>query len=638
MCGISGYFSSNNSFSRNELLKISQKMNNSLYHRGPDSEGEWLEDDLSCLFSHRRLSIIDLTKNGFQPMLSRSKRYVLCYNGEIYNCEELKKLLRNKLSGHSDTEVILELFAQYGLESVINKIHGMFAFSLYDRKKKQLFLCRDRIGKKPLFWSKIGNSLVFSSELKSLMYFPNFQKRVNRNSISNFLRHGYIPSPNTIFKNTFKLEPGNILKIDLKTFSPKIKNYWSLEKVVKDRSFFEHSDRELIEKLDDLLTDSVSRRMIADVPLGCFLSGGIDSSVITAIMQKVSKEKVNTFSIGFNESGYDEAIFAKKIANHIGTNHTQVYVSSKDALDVVPLIPKVYDEPFADSSQIPTFLISSLARKSVKVALSGDGGDELFLGYNRYLIIEKIAWVLKLPNFIKKIICFAIKFFTPNQWNKLNNIFLNGVIPPQIGDKLYKFIKVLMNNKSSFYRQLISSWDNPDNLVINGYENKGLIWQNNFESLVDEFSEKLRLLDTLTYLPDDILTKVDRASMSNSLEVRSPILDHQIVEFSWNLKKKMLFRNDKSKWILRQVLKNYVPEEYFTRPKMGFGIPISDWLRNDLKNWSQDLLSDQIFKKYGFLNKEPIQKRWSEHLDMKNDWHSSIWSVLMIHAWAEEYL
>lgn len=638
MCGISGYFSSKNLFSKNKLLKISNDMNNSLIHRGPDSGGVWIEHNTSCFLAHRRLSIIDLTKNGSQPMISKSKRFILCYNGEIYNCKELQKLLQNKLNGHSDTEIILELFAQYGLENVIEKIHGMFAFSLYDRKKKQLFLCRDRLGKKPLFWSKIGNSFIFSSELKSLMRFPNFQKIVNRNAISNFLRHGYIPSPNTIFENTFKLGPGKILKIDLKTFSPKIKNYWSLEKVIKNRAFFQNDDRELIKKLDNLLTDSVSQRMIADVPLGSFLSGGIDSSIVTALMQKVSKEKVNTFSIGFNESSYNEANFAKKIANHLGTNHTEVYISSKEAQDVVPLIPKYYDEPFGDSSQIPTFLISSIARKSVKVALSGDGGDELFHGYNRYEMADKMIWIFKLPTFFKIIIYSAVKLFTPNQWNKLNNIFSNSIIPPQIGDKLYKLIKIIFNDYNNFYLNLISAWDNPNNLVINGHETKGLVWENNLDQVVTEFSEKIRALDTLTYLPDDILTKVDRASMANSLEVRSPILDNRVVEFSWNLKKTMMSRHNKSKWILRQVLKNYVPEKFFDRPKMGFGVPISVWLRNDLKSWSQDLLSDQTFSKHGLLNKEPIQKRFNEHQNMKNDWHFSLWNILMLHAWADEYL
>ena len=553
-------------------------------------------------------------------MISKSKRFVICYNGEIYNSKNLQKLLKTKLRGHSDTEIILELFEKFGLENVLDKLIGMFAFALYDRKLKKLFLCRDRIGKKPLFWSKINDNFIFSSELKSLMCFPGFKKNLNRDAISNFLRHGYIPSPNSIFQNTFKLQPGKILTIDQKKFFPQIKSFWSLENIVKNRSLINIGNSEIIKNLDNLLTDSVSRRMIADVPVGSFLSGGIDSSVVTAIMQKVSKRKVNTFSIGFREDSYDEANFAKKIAEKLGTNHTEVYLDSKEAQNVIPLIPKFYDEPFGDSSQIPTYLVSKIARKSVKVALSGDGGDELFLGYNRYIMANQFKWIFSLPIPIKKTLIYLIKFLTPNQWNKLNSLISNKILPPQIGDKLYKLSKIMTGDKNDFYRHLISSWDNPNNVVLDGNEEKGLIWNNDFDSYIDDFSEKLKLIDSLTYLPDDILTKVDRASMAVSLEVRTPILDHRIIEFSWNLNKNLMLKGNKGKWILRQVLKNYLPESYYERPKMGFGVPINNWLRKDLKQWAEYLFSDKIFNKYEIFRKEEVLKKWKEHIDYKHDY------------------
>ncbi len=641
MCGISGIFSL--SKKNPEVIKLVQSMNNSLKHRGPDDSGVWNENDFSCILAHRRLSIVDLSVTGKQPMISKSTRFIISYNGEVYNTQELKKILTENnitLRGHSDTELILELCEILGIENVLKKLIGMFGFALYDRKEKKIYLCRDRLGIKPIYWTLIkNNEFVFSSELKPLILHPLVSKKINRNTISNFLRHGYIPAPFSIYDNVFKLEPGKILEISKKDFNPKIQSFWNLQDIIKERKFDKkRNEQSYVTELDDLLNDSVSKRMIADVPVGSFLSGGIDSTTISAIMQKNSLNKIKTFSIGFKESDYNEAVYAKEIAHYLGTDHNELYLTAHEAQEFIPLIPRYFDEPFADSSQIPTYLISKMAVKKVKVALSGDGGDEMFMGYNRYMIAENMDWIFRLPNFFKRIIIGIITLGSSNHWNMLSKIFPKKIIPPQLGDKLYKLVKILKDEEPDFYRILISSFDYPDSYMIRGTEEKGMIWENNFESYITEYVERLKLLDTLTYLPDDILTKVDRSSMAVSLEVRVPILDHRIVEFSWTLPKKIQIKKNQSKWILRQVLKKYIPEKFFERPKMGFGVPIDSWLRKDLKNWGSHLLSDEVFKKHQLLKKNDIQLMWKQHQSNEKNWQYPIWNVLMLHSWAEEYL
>ena len=641
MCGISGIFSL--SKKNPEVIKLVQSMNNSLKHRGPDDSGVWNENDFSCILAHRRLSIVDLSVTGKQPMISQSTRFIISYNGEVYNIQELKKILTENnvtLRGHSDTELILELCEILGIENVLKKLIGMFGFALYDRKEKKIYLCRDRLGIKPIYWTLIkNNEFVFSSELKPLILHPLVSKKINRNTISNFLRHGYIPAPFSIYDNVFKLEPGKILEISKKDFNPKIQSFWNLQDIIKERKFDKkRNEQSYVTELDDLLNDSVSKRMIADVPVGSFLSGGIDSTTISAIMQKNSLNKIKTFSIGFKESDYNEAVYAKEIAHYLGTDHNELYLTAHEAQEFIPLIPRYFDEPFADSSQIPTYLVSKMAVQKVKVALSGDGGDETFMGYNRYMIAENMDWIFRLPNFFKRIIIGIITLGSSNHWNMLSRIFPKKMIPPQLGDKLYKLVKILKDEEPDFYRVLVSSFDYPDSYLISGTEEKGMIWENNFESYITEYVERLKLLDTLTYLPDDILTKVDRSSMAVSLEVRVPILDHRIVEFSWTLPKKIQIKKNQSKWILRQVLKKYIPEKFFERPKMGFGVPIDSWLRNDLKNWGSHLLSDEVFKKHKLLKKNDIQLMWRQHQSNEKNWQYPIWNVLMLHSWAEEYL
>ena len=641
MCGISGIFSLSNK--NPDVIKLVQSMNNSLKHRGPDDSGVWNENDFSCILAHRRLSIVDLSATGKQPMISKSTRFIICYNGEVYNTKELNIILTENnisLRGHSDTELILELCEILGIENVLKKLIGMFAFALYDRKEEKIYLCRDRLGIKPIYWTLINNNeFVFSSELKPLILHPQVPKKINRNIISNFLRHGYIPAPFSIYDNVFKLEPGKILEISKKDFNPKIESFWNLQDIIKERKIDKkRHEQSYVTELDELLNDSVSKRMIADVPVGSFLSGGIDSTTVSAIMQKNTLNKIKTFSIGFKESDYNEAEYAKEIANYLGTEHNELYLTSQEAQKFIPLIPKYFDEPFADSSQIPTYLISKMAVKEVKVALSGDGGDEMFMGYNRYMIAENMDWVFRLPNFFKRIIIGIINLGSSNHWNMLSRVFPKKIIPSQLGDKLYKLVKILKDEEPDFYRILISSFDYPDSHIISGTEEKGMIWENNFESYITEYVERLKLLDTLTYLPDDILTKVDRSSMAVSLEVRVPILDHRVVEFSWMLPKKIQIKKNQSKWILRQVLKKYIPEKFFKRPKMGFGVPIDSWLRKDLKNWGSHLLSDEVFKKYELLKKNDIQLMWRQHQSNEKNWQYPIWNVLMLHSWAEEYL
>ena len=640
MCGIIGIFSKKKK--NQSIINEINKMAESIHHRGPDDGDTWFNQNYSCVLSHKRLSIVDLSKNGLQPMVSKSKRFVITYNGEIYNSFDLKKLLKSKnidLKGHSDTEIILELIDCYGIKKILPKLIGMFAFGVFDNLENKIYLCRDRLGKKPLFWSIINNNLIFASELKPFNIFNGFKKLINKNAVANFLRHGYIPAPYSIYEGVFKLEPGSILEISGNDFNPKISKFWDLTGIVKKRTIIkDQTENELINNLDDLLTDSISKRMLADVPLGAFLSGGIDSSTVCAIMQKISSRKIKTFSIGFHENDYNEANHAKKIAQHLKTEHHELYLTPSEAQSFIPEIPKYFDEPFADSSQIPTFLISKMAVEKVKVALSGDGGDELFMGYNRYMIANNVNWIFNLPDFLKKFIINFINLGSKKSWNTLSKIFPNSFVPSQLGEKLYKLTKILKEDDPDFYRFLISSIDNPDNYLIEGNEEKGLVWQNNFDTYLNDYVEKLKLLDTLTYLPDDILTKVDRASMAVSLEVRVPLLDHRIVEFAWCLPKNIQIRKTKTKWILREVLKKYVPENYFNRPKMGFGVPIDSWLRKDLKNWASHLLSDEVFKKYGLLKKNDIQLMWKQHQNYQKNWQNSIWNILMLHSWAQEYL
>jgi len=631
MCGITGFFDTSAALAGDTMRQIVAAMADTLRHRGPDDEGTWVDEAAGVALGHRRLSIIDLSPAGHQPMVSSDGRYVIVYNGEVYNFPDLKSELEglgNRFRGESDTEVILAAMAEWGIEKAVERLNGMFAFALWDRRERELFLVRDRVGIKPLYYGWAGKVFLFGSELKALRRFPNFPGEIDRDSLCLFLRHNYIPAPRSIYRGFYKLEPGHILKIAARGGVEK-RCYWSLKEVV-DRAFsdpFRGNEEEAAEALDALLGDAVRRRMVSDVPLGAFLSGGIDSSTVVALMQAQNDRPVRTFSIGFHESGYDEAVYAKRVAEHLGTDHTELYVTPKEAMEVIPSLPGIYDEPFSDSSQIPTFLVSKLTRRHVTVSLSGDGGDELFAGYNRYFLglrlwrkLSLVPQRLRLP--LGKILWhLAEKGTSPAAGSRVfDRMGKLGEIVGEAGD----FI--------SFYRYLVSHWKKPESVVIGGKEEPAGIWMAAERiGLVPSMQQ----IDFCTYLPDDILTKVDRASMAVSLEARVPLLDHRVVEFAWRLPLSLKIRQGKGKWLLRKVLSRYVPFTLVERPKMGFGVPLDAWLRGPLRDWAETLLDERRLLKEGFFKPEPIRRKWEEHISGKRNWHYYLWDVLMFQAWLE---
>ncbi|OHE76491.1 MAG: asparagine synthase (glutamine-hydrolyzing) [Verrucomicrobia bacterium RIFCSPHIGHO2_12_FULL_41_10] len=641
MCGLAGFLTANHD--AENRAKIITQMTNRLRQRGPDDAGIWLNQDDGIALGHRRLAIIDLSLAGHQPMQSHDCRYVIVYNGEIYNFLELKKELQSKshaFSGHSDTEVILTLIIEYGLEAALKRMRGMFAFALWDKKEKTLHLARDRIGEKPLYYGLVNGSFVFASELKAIRAYPDFHNPINRTSLALFLQYGYVPTPHSIFKNIYKLTPGSYLSISSSKASikalPKPKIYWSASQIAADgiANSLCLTDKEAIQQADGLLNSVIKNQMIADVPIGAFLSGGIDSSVVAAIMQANSARPIQTFTIGFNDKNYNEAHYAKAVAQHLKTNHTELYVDAQQAMRIIPQLPMIYDEPFADSSAIPTFLVAQLTKQHVTVSLSGDGGDELFGGYNRYLL-GKTLWkkIALLPYPVRLIIRKLLLSISPAHWQQL----LKLMKLPNIGDKLHKFAAVLdAKSPELFYQQLISQWHNSHDIVNQTVAMIGLsttLFQQ-FEAM--DFIEKMMITDTLSYLPDDIMVKVDRATMAVSLESRAPYLDHQLIEWMWQLPLHMKVRNSTTKWLLRQVLAQYVPIDLFDRPKMGFAVPLDAWLRGPLRDWAENLLNKKHLKQQGFLQAEPILEKWQEHLSGKRNWQHPLWTVIMFQAWINQ--
>lgn len=642
MCGITGFWNFKHDLSQEKLVESVKAMSNEIAHRGPDSWGVWSDETVGIALGHRRLSIVDLSEAGHQPMISQSGNSVITYNGEIYNAEELKAELIQKghqFRGHSDTEVILEGCEAWGVEVTCKRLIGMFAFAFWDRKTRILFLVRDRLGIKPMYWGFNKGILFFGSQLKSFMAYPHWQSRINKDALTAYFRFNYIPAPWSILEGINKLASGTILAIDPsgKTTTAR---FWDLQTVVsnglgKRRT---QSEAQLVEELDVLLRDAVKRRMIAEVPLGSFLSGGIDSSTVVALMQVQSKNPIKTFSIGFHEQEYNEAHYAAMVAKHLGTEHHELYLPVNEAQNIIPDIPEWFDEPFADVSQIPTFLVSKLAREQVKVSLSGDGGDELFAGYNRYLMGYSIWYKLKwIPYWLRRIGANSIQKIKPNYWENLSRLVPVKAWPTLLVDRLYKLADVLkLKNAQDFYCSLVSHWDDPSALVLEGREIAQYPW-NTQKIHFENFIENMQYLDTLTYLPDDILTKVDRASMAIGLEARVPLLDHRVVEFAWQLPLSMKVRQGQGKWLLRQVLNRYIPEKLIKRPKKGFGVPIGEWLRGPLCQWAQDLLAYDQIKQQGLLNPDLIQQRWQEHLSLKRNWQYSLWGVLMFQSWYQKW-
>ena len=636
MCGLAGFLDDNPRRSNGELTSIASRMADALIHRGPDGSGVWVDEEAGIGLSHRRLSIVDLSEAGSQPMISSCSRYVIIYNGEVYNSDELRADLPGvDFRGHSDTEVILEGIARWGVEHTVKRLIGMFAFVLWDRESRHVFLVRDRLGIKPLYWSRCKNSLLFGSELKALWQHPAFDHEIDRGALAAYTRHNYVPGPRSIFRSVKKLPPGCILIVKPGQ-EPRELKYWTMEDVARsglmERTVV--SDEDAVGQLDGLLGDAVKRRMVADVPLGAFLSGGIDSSTVAALMQAQSDRPIRTFSIGFHESGYNEAKHAAAVAHHLATEHTELYVTSEQARDVIPRLPDMFDEPFADSSQIPTFLVSELARRDVTVALSGDGGDELFAGYNRYTFTSDLWQKISVaPKPARRLLAATIRGLSPRAWDQLFAILPQKLRRAQAGDKLYKLASVMAGGADELYRGLVSQWDQPDSLVIDAHEPDSVLSDPKLKYWLNDQIERMQYLDTITYLPDDILTKVDRASMAASLEARVPILDHRVVEFAWKLPMQYKIRNGTSKWVLRQVLERYVPSKLFEREKMGFGVPIDAWLRGPLRDWAEDLLDERRLRDQGYFHPEPIRQRWQEHLSGTRNFQYPIWTILMFQAW-----
>lgn len=641
MCGIAGYIDLSASTGSETLDQHARAMAGAMHHRGPDDHGTWSDTEAGIALAQARLSIIDLSAAGHQPMVSASGRYVIVYNGEVYNAPELKRELDDiQWRGHSDTEAILEGCARWGVQATAEKLLGMFAFALWDREERTLTLVRDRFGIKPLYWGSVGGKLLFGSELKALMAIGGWNREIDRDALASYLRFNYVPAPHSIFKGVNKLQPGHILTWTAGETS--IKTYWSLRDVAKQglADPLDIGDGEAIDQLDRLVRDAVRRRMVADVPVGAFLSGGIDSSTVVAAMQAENTGPVHTYSIGMGEPGYNEAEYAKAIAKHLGTDHTELYVSPNDARAVIPNLPTYYDEPFADSSQIPTFLVSELARKSVTVALSGDGGDELFCGYTRYFWGDRL-WrrTGPLPGFLKHAMAGAIRTLSPEQWDTLGKLLPANLRPSLLGIKAHKAAAVFsIDDQNALFRRLVSVWADPTALVPGATEPENVLWDQSMADDVVPFQERMQVLDGLTYLPDDILTKVDRASMAVSLEARVPFLDHRIAEFAYRLPHHLRVRDGQGKWILRQVLSRYVPRPLFERPKMGFGIPVGQWLAGPLREWAEDLLEPAKLEAGGLLNAAPIRAAWAAHLSGSANNEVQLWTVLMFQAWRAQWM
>uniref|UniRef100_UPI004056C566 asparagine synthase (glutamine-hydrolyzing) n=1 Tax=Candidatus Electrothrix sp. TaxID=2170559 RepID=UPI004056C566 len=602
----------------------------------------------------------DLSPSGHQPMHSGSGRYVIVFNGEVYNHLILRKQLEDDekeqraWQGHSDTETLLACFETWGIKKSLQSFVGMFALAVWDRKERQLTLARDRMGEKPLYYGWCNGNFLFASELKALRRYPDFTNSIARDVLSLYLRYLYIPAPYSIYQDIYKLEPGCMLTLnssdrytcpDLAPHAPSqesdwtLQRYWSLhDSINKKEQGLLLDDRETLSFLEDALMQSVQMQSLADVPLGAFLSGGVDSSLIVALMQSQAMQPVKTFSIGFTEKGYSEAIYAKAVAEHLQTDHTELYLTASQAIDIIPQLPTLYDEPFADSSQIPTFLVAQMARQYVTVALSGDGGDELFGGYNRYLwapkIWKKIGW---LPYGLRQRICRLLLLISQNHALAAQQGITRRIPIALAGEKLQKLGQRLLDvrNIDEFYLSLVAEWRRPEDIVANSKEPATLLMSQESWPQLDRIEERMMYLDAMTYLPDDILCKVDRAAMGNSLETRVPFLDHRVVELAWQLPLHMKIRNKQGKWALRQILYKYVPRELIERPKQGFALPLGDWLRRPLRAWAEDLLDPVRLSQEGYFRPEPIRKKWLEHINGKRHWEHSLWSVLMFQAWLE---
>ena len=643
MCGIAGIFLHPEKSDPRKLATIAQ-LTATLQHRGPDASGTWIDVEGGIALGHRRLSIVDLSEAGKQPMLSRDKNLVMSFNGEVYNFAELRRTLEkshHRFRGHSDSEVMLATFESFGIEASLPQFSGMFALGVWDRRARTLHLMRDRMGKKPLYIAIVPDGIVFASELKAIRAYPGFEPRIDRNAIAMVLQYGFIPDHSCIWEGVFKLPPGSILSItadDVATGSlphlrRQVRRWWQLAATAEagQRNLLTENPADLETELDQLLRDAVQQRMKADVPFGVFLSGGIDSSMIVALMQAQSQQPIRSFTIGFAESSYDEAHHAAMVARHFGMEHTEFRVTPDEALAVIPDIPQVWDEPFADESQIPTLLLSRLARQHVTVALSGDGGDECFGGYSRHIAMARLGLLFKMPARLRHMMASAFHMRSPEAWEKwFGSLPLSEDMRALlIKDNLDKLARVLnVTNDGELYHRLMSFSRGSQTASF------GLLEHEDIPDLSDAASH-IMYCDMASYLVGDILVKLDRATMAASLEARSPFLDHRVVEFAWRLPTALKVRNGQGKWILRQVLRRYLPEYLFERPKQGFNVPIGFWLRGPLREWAQGLLDMRRIRDDGLIDSRSVQACWQEHLTGQRDRSRYLWSVLMVQSWLD---
>ena len=650
MCGIAGLIDRRLP-GRQQLLNLAGEMAERLTHRGPDDRGVWAQESAGVALGFRRLAIIDLSPAGHQPMESACSRYVISFNGEVYNHREMRNELQkraHRFTGTSDTEVMLAAISEWGLRDAVGRFVGMFAFALWDSLEQKLYLVRDRLGIKPLYYSWTPNVFLFASELKALHAHPSFIGKIDRRALALMQRFGYIPDPHCIYDDARKLLPGNLLVIPAGSSpfqEPRISPYWSIDDIraaePPDRAMGPEEEAE--SRLDALIREAVRLRMIADVPVGAFLSGGIDSSMVVAVMQGMAQRSVKTFTIGFEEEGFNEANQAREVAKHLGTDHTELVVTASTAQSVIPRLPEMFDEPFADSSQIPTYLVSALARRDVTVSLSGDGGDELFNGYDRYVLGAR-TWkhLARCPRALRDPASKILHRFSPDQWDAIYRKFYRFLPPRQqvsgFGRKIHKLANLLAaQSPGDFYRLLVSQWQDGSEILLDASEPTTAFNYFRDAQSPASFLESMARTDLMTYMPGDILAKVDRASMSVGLEARVPLLDHRIVEFALRLPMSFKVRKDVGKYILRKLLYKYVPQKLVDRPKMGFGVPIGQWLRGPLREWAQDLLDERAIRDAAYFRADKLRQLWSEHLTGQVDWSSRLWTVLMFQSWLKRW-
>jgi asparagine synthase (glutamine-hydrolysing) len=645
MCGIAGFWQTKR---QAEIpAEILLRMGHALKHRGPDDSGVFYDDSTGVGLVHRRLSIIDLSPAGHQPMASHSGRFLIIFNGEVYNYEEVRKELGpgHTWRGHSDTEVMLEAFERWGVEAAVRRFVGMFAFALWDRKERKLYLVRDRLGIKPLYYGWVEGQFVFASELKAIRQYPGFQAQIDRDVLALYMRHNYVPAPHSIYQGISKLNAGCILMLGGPQEQPVVSQYWSATEIAKQglRSPVQGSETEIVEQLERTLAEAVKLRMISDVPLGAFLSGGIDSSTVVALMQSQSARPVKTFTIGFHEDAYNEADHAKSVASHLGTDHTELYVTPQEALNVVPLLPAMYDEPFADVSQVPTYLVSKLARQSVTVSLSGDGGDELFGGYARYFLMKRVWNSMRpFPKPLRHAMSRMIAAVPPETIDKIYKL-ASPLVPRNkrsfpAGDKAHKLAGVLgADSQERIYMHALTHWDNPSDVVNGACEPETVRRFMHEAQWLPSMEDIMMLTDTVHYLPDDILTKVDRTSMAVSLEARVPLLDHVLMEYVATIPSDLKLRGETGKYLLKRVMADSLPSEILGRRKMGFGVPLGTWLRRDLRGMAWDTLLGPAARQRGIFRSTEVERLLRVHESGRRDYSARLWALLCLELWMERW-